>query len=157
MLRKSKGKYKWQRKATYSVNWSLNPVIISYLELLHNQLSTAEYYGIPSYYCQKQAEIQGIDEWYSDEVDLDAAHKLRMKDLEELIYIFNEKNAPDIEDYDFEIETIFGKKSESFSTVKFDVKGQEELDRYNKDELEWKERKKAGQELFGKIYQCLDW
>lgn len=45
----------------------------------------------------------------------------------------------------------------AWALVKFDVKGQEELDRYNKDELEWEERKKVGQGLFGKIYQCLDW
>lgn len=158
MLHKSKGKYKWQRKATYSVDWSLSPVILAYLEKLYETIKDRECIGIPLYYCQKQAEVEGKVYDWEIEIDLDAAHQLRLRDLEELIHVFDSKNEPQIEDYDFKIDTIFGDVDEkNCRAIEFNITGEEERDRYHNDIKVWEDRKKAGQELFGKIYQNLDW
>lgn len=152
MLHKSKGKYKWQRKATYSVDWSLSPVILAYLEKLYDTIKDRECIGIPIYYCQKQAEVEGKVYDWGVEIDLDAAHQLRLRDLEELIYVFDSKNEPNIEDYDFTYRAEGGKY-----TFPMQCSNIVERNRYHNDlEEVWEDRKKAGQELFGKIYQCLD-
>lgn len=160
MLHKSKGKYRWSHKATYSVDWSLSVVILAYLEKLYETIKDRETVGIPHHYFKKQAEIQGVseDDWYSDEVDLDAAHQLRLNDLEELIYVFNNKNEPRIEDYDFKIDMKFGETDEKgCAACEFEVTGEEERNRYRKDSSEWHDRKQKGQELFGQIFNTLDW
>lgn len=159
MLHKSKGKYKWQHKATYSVDWSLSPVILAYLEKLYETIKDRETIGIPIYYCDKQAKIGGFEQYdWGTEIDLDAAHQLRLRDLEELIYVFNPKNEPRIEDYDFKIDMKFGETDEKGCTAcEFEVTGEEERNRYHKDSSEWHDRKQKGQELFGQIYSTLDW
>ena len=159
MLHKSKGKYKWQHKATYSVDWSLSPVILAYLEKLYETIKDRETIGVPIYYCDKQAKIEGFEQYdWDTEIDLDAAHQLRLRDLEELIYVFNNKNEPRIEDYDFKIDMKFGETNEKgCAACEFEVTGEEERNRYRKDSSEWHDRKQKGQELFGQIFNTLDW
>lgn len=150
MLHKSKGKWKFQRKATYSVEYGLNPIILAYLEKLKECLEKAKSYGVPIYYCDLQAKAEGHEQYDWDiEVDLDAANKLRLNDLDELIWTFQD-NEPDILDYNF--------------TYDFDVDGihcsdEAERERYRNDLKVYDERKKKGYELYGKLMVegCLDW
>ena len=130
------------------MDWSLSPVILAYLEKLYDTIKDRECIGIPLYYCEKQAEVEGKVYDWEVEIDLDAAHQLRLRDLEELIYVFDSKNEPQIVDYDF---------TYSMGSGSFICSNDSERDRYMEADKAWYERKKAGQELFGKIYQCLDW
>ena len=162
MVRYTKGKYKFQRKDTYSVS-SLSKVILAYLEQLHKQLSEATSCGVPIRYCELQAAVEGKEGSWEADIDLDAAHQIRLKELEELIYIFNDKNEPDIEDYDFTIEMVYeeGTVGEEdglcLRRAHFDIQGEDEHNRYNLDVNNWELRKQKGYELFGKLYNNLDW
>ena len=167
MLYRKKGQYHFQRRDTY---WdgNLDSVILAWLKLLHRQLSEATSCGVPGYYCNLQAKVEGKgDDYkaspYSVNVDLDAAHQLRLNDLVELIYCFDNKNEPKIQDYDFTIEMAFEDKplteNPLLHTMKFDIQGEDEHNRYNLDVNNWELRKKKGRELMGKLYAegCLDW
>lgn len=152
MLHKSKGQWKWQNKATYAPEYSLSPVIKAYIEqLLTNK--DKDSFGVPQYYCEKQAKIEGHTQYsYDIEIDLDAAHALRIKDLEELLWTFSD-NAPKIQDYDFDI--IMEEVGED--GVKLHCTNEKERDRYRKDRKAWDKRKKKGYKLFGEIYDTLCW
>lgn len=155
MIRYTKGKFKWNRKATYGVDQSLGVVIYSYLVQLKNQLENANSYSVPMYYCEKQAEIQGLPResaWgcYDGEesLDFDAAHQMRMKDLDELIWTFDPKSVPDISKYDFTF---------NFGDGNITCSNEEARDQYHRDQQEWWKRKEAANKLFGEVYNTLDW
>lgn len=148
MVRHTKGKYKFQRKDTYWVG-NLSKVILAYLEQLYEQLSKAKTCGVPVRYCELQAAVEGKEWNWEAEIDLDAAHQIRLMELEELIYIFNDKNEPDISKYDF---------THTFGEGNIKCTNQVERDRYHEDEKAWWERKQKGYKLFGEIYaHGLDW
>lgn len=148
MIYRSKGKYHWNRKATYSVDWSLTPLIHSYLVKLKESLESAKTKGVPMYYMESQAKIQGLENGYDENVSWDEANNLRMKDLNELIWAFDKNSEPQIEDYDF---------TYNFCNNGVKCSNEEERDRYHKDQTEWWERKQEALKLFGEIYQTLDW
>lgn len=158
MLYKSKGKYKWKRKATYATSWSLDPVILAYLEKLKDCLEKAKCCGVPIRYCDQQAKIEGFEKYdWDTDIDLDAAHVLRLKELDELIWVFSD-NEPKIKDYNFHIEMINGETDEKGLTpVTFKVENEVEHERYRKDCDEWWKRKEKGHKLFGEIYNELQW
>lgn len=156
MIRKSKGKYRWSRKATYSVDWSLSPIIHSYLVQLKSQLENANSCGVPIHYCNLQAKVEGYEKYDWDvDIDLDAAHQLRMKDLDELIWAFDPKSEPQIKDYDFHYDnSLFSKDN----TATFVCSNESERNRYYKDLMDYEVRKKAALKLFSEIYVfALDW
>jgi hypothetical protein len=110
------------------------------------------------YYVEKQALVQGIDDRYSDDVDLDAAHQLRLRDLEELLWVFSD-NEPNIKDYDFHMGFVFGEKEEGAVGVPCTITctNDTERDRYHVDQEVYWERKIAGYELSGKLWRELQW
>ncbi len=105
-------------------------------------------------YVEKQAQIQGVDA-YGEEVDVDAAHKMRLGDLEELMFVFNTDNEPDISEYDFHCE--FVPNEEGGLVGKIYISNLEESDRYTKDMRDYQERLEKGYALFGQVYGELDW
>lgn len=147
-MRYSKGKYVFNNKEVYGVEVTLNKVILGYLQKLHDSLSKSACHGVPMRYLEQQAKIDGLENIH--EADVDKADILYMKDIEELIWVFSDKE-PDISDYHFSYE--FGN----------DVPGglqcsnPEESERYSKDMNEYSERKLAGYKLFGEIYNDLSW
>ena len=158
MLHKSKGKYKWQTKATWCIEHSLNPVILAYLEKLYS-FKDKGLFGIPMSYIKKQAALQGIEDIITDfdKVDEKAAFDLYIRDLEELIWTFSD-NEPNILGYQFEYDWLKGDDVRGgLSSITLSCSNQVERDRYNKDLDEWYSRKNAGYKLFGEIYTDLDW
>lgn len=155
-MRYSKGKWTASNKDTYSVETTLNKIILAHLNKLYACLKKSECHGVPMHYVSIQADIQGVDKW-SERVDIDEADELRFKDLEELIWVFGD-NEPKIEDYIFDIKMISGEPNEKgHIPVTFETTGEEERDRYHKDCTEHWERREKGYELFGKIYNTLSW
>lgn len=161
MLYKSKGKWNWQNKATYCVSWSLSPVILAYLkQLLKNKDSDG--FGVPQYFCNKQAEIQGIED---SKFDLDAAYKLHIAALEELVWTFSQQRYEDEPKMaDFGLTYEFTDREEdvdgyvwSTSAERIEAKPNAHAE-YTKASKEYHERLEAGYKLFGEIYKHgLDW
>lgn len=158
-MHRSKGKWNASYKDTWSIEQSLNPIILAYLEKLYTTLKASKHHGVPMYYVEKQALIDGISDPYSEDVDLDKADELRFNDLEELIWVFGSEE-PDILSYDFKIDfvevdkedDIVKKHGKCFTTQ---VVGEQEYERYNKDIDFYWERKMKGYKLFGEIYHYL--
>lgn len=159
MLHKSKGKYHWQNKATYCVSWSLSPIILAYLkQLLKNKDSDG--FGVPQYFCNKQAEIQGLGNWHEEcakedsKFDLDAAHKLHIEALEELVWAFQSDandEEPDPEDFGL---------SYNFTDSKIQVNQERPTSKqeYASACESLYNRKNEAFKLFGEIYKGgLDW
>ena len=154
MIRKSKGKYVWTKKAIWCNEWSLSPVIHSYLTTLLKAVKEDENIGVPIYYCEKQAKIEGLEcyDWDS-EIDLEAAHHLRVKDLEEMVWAFSKDSEPDIRNYDFTYKGLFG-DSDSHS-LNLGCTNEEERNRYWKDCEDYRERKQKALDLFAEVYYTL--
>lgn len=150
-MHRSKGKWVVSNKDTWWTGTLLSPVILAYLTKFRQVAENAM--GVPMMYVEKQGQIQGVDA-YEDEVDLEAATKLRLADLEELMYIFNEDNKPNIVDYDFTPKFVPFEEGGLRGSIK--ISNEAESDRYTQDMKAWDERQKAGFKLFGEIYQTLD-
>ena len=153
---KKRGEWIVNVKDTYHLG-EIDSAILAHIQKLYDTIKDRETIGIPMTYVEKQAAIQGLADKYSDDVDLDAAHQLRLRDLEELIWVFTD-NEPKIQDYDFEINFIGGeptKRGNIPCTV--EVINQEGRDRYHEDEKVYWERKLRGYELAGKLWRELQW
>ena len=154
MIRKSKGKYVWKKKAIWCNEWSLSPVIHSYLTALLKAVKENENIGIPIYYCEKQAKIEGQDcyDWDSN-INLEAAHQLRVKDLEEMVWAFSKDSEPDIRNYDFSYKELF--EDSGSLTLNLECTNEDERNRYWKDCEEYRERKQKALDLFAEAYYTL--
>ena len=153
MIRKSKGKYVWKKKAIWCNEWSLSPVIHSYLTTLLKAVKEDENIGVPIYYCEKQAKIEGHDRYaWDSNIDLEAAHQLRVKDLEELVWAFSKDSEPDIRNYKFTYNDL---KFLQDGTELIVCKNEDERNRYWKDYEEYRERKQKALALFAEVYYTL--
>ena len=168
MLHKSKGVYRFKNKATYCVSWSLSPVILAYLkQLLKNKDSDG--FGVPSYFCHKQAEVQvlvgyvGVDDC-DDLLDLNAAHLLHIEALNELVWTFSQQSYEDEPKMaDFGVSYEFTDREKGVDGLVYSSIGCIETKpnahaEYTKASEEYHKRLEAGYKLFGEIYkQGLDW
>lgn len=154
MIRKSRGQYVWKKKAVWCNEWSLSPVIHSYLTTLLKAVKENENIGIPIYYCEKQAKIEGLEcyDWDS-EINLEAAHQLRVKDLEEMVWAFSKDSEPDIRNYDFTYKDPF--KDSDSRTLNLECTNEDERNRYWKDCEDYRERKQKALDLFAEVYYTL--
>ena len=169
MLHKSKGVYKFKNKATYCVSWSLSPIILAYLkQLLKNKDSGG--FGVPQYFCNKQAKIQGIENWHEEydkedsKFDLNAAHKLHIAALEELVWTFSQQSyedEPKMADFGLTYEFPDGEKGVDglvYSSIECIETKPNAHAEYTKASKEYHERLDNGYKLFGEIYKGgLDW
>lgn len=154
-MRKHKGKWIVNVKDTYHLG-EIDSAVLAHIQKLYDTIKDRETIGIPMTYVKKQAEIQGVDD-YSDDVDLDAAHQLRLRDLEELIWTYTD-NEPQIQDYDFEINFISGEPTERGTIpCTVEVVNQEGRDKYHADGKAYWERKLKGYALAGKLWRELQW
>lgn len=153
MIRKSKGKYVWKKKAIWCNEWSLSPVIHSYLTTLLKAAKEAENIGVPIYYCEKQAKIEGLESYdWDSKIDLEAAHQLRVKDLEEMVWAFSKDSEPDIRNYRFTYNDLKFSQDGAELIV---CKNEDERNRYWKDYEEYRERKQKALDLFAEVYYTL--
>ena len=154
MIRKSKGKYVWKKKAIWCNEWSLSPVIHSYLTTLLKAVKEDENIGVPIYYCEKQAKVEGLESYdWDSEIDLEAAHQLRVKDLEEMVWAFSKDSEPDIRNYDF----TYNRWMDDLDSLKLNLEctNEDERNRYWKDCEEYRERKQKALDLFAEVYYTL--
>lgn len=155
-MRYHKGKWKAAAKDTYCVETTLDKIVLAHITKLYDLIKDRETVGIPMTYVEQQAALQGVDK-YSDDVDLDAAHQLRLRDLEELIWTYSD-NEPVMEDYNFHIEMIPSKPKDNGNVpVEFKITNQEGRDKYHAAQEVYWERKLKGYELAGKLWRELSW
>ena len=154
---KKRGEWVVNVKDTYHLG-EIDSAVLAHIQKLYDTIKGRETIGIPITYVEKQAIIQGLDDNYSDDVDLDAAHQLRLRDLEELIWVFTD-NEPKIQDYDFHMNFISGEPDEGSNLIPCEVTctNDEERSRYHEDEKVYWERKLKGYELAGKLWRELQW
>ena len=135
---------------------TLDSIILAHLVELYKH-KDKDGFGVSMVYVDQQVKSQGVDK-YSDDVDLQAAHQLQVKTLEELICKCPD-NEPKMEDYGFKIEMISGERDPETGCVPctIEVIGKEEHARYRADLTTYSERKEAGQKLFGSVYSTLSW
>ena len=154
---KKRGEWVVSVKDTYHLG-EIDSAILAYIQKLYDTIKDRKSVGIPMAYVEKQATIQGLDDKYSDNVDLDAAHQLRLRDLEELIWVYTD-NEPKIEDYDFHMNFVSGEKEKGSSLIPCTITctNDAERDRYHEDEKVYWERKLKGYELAGKLWRELQW
>lgn len=151
-MRYTHGKWIASVKDTYSVDTTLNKIVYAHISKLYNCLKESECAGVPMHYVELQAALDGVeDKW---EGDVDKAHLLRMKDLEELLWVFGTEE-PDISDYDFDYPN-WHTDTES-GGMDLTCSNEVERDRYHTDCLAYEKRKQAGYVLFGQIYNYLSW
>ena len=156
MLRKSKGNYVWKKKAIWCNEWSLSPVIHSYLTTLLKAVKEDQNIGVPIYYCEKQAKIEGYDSYdWDSKIDLEAAHQLRVKDLEEMVWAFSKDSEPDIRNYNFTYKGLFEDPDPHSLTLDLECTNEDERNRYWKDCEEYRERKQKALDLFAEVYYTL--
>ena len=153
MLHKSKGVYRFQNKATFSVEQGLSPIILAYLKQLL-KAKDSDGFGVPQYYMRKQAAIQGVESWC--DADVEEALKLRIKDIKELIWAFSQtcKDEPDMEAFGLSYDWGDWDSPLSFKRVER-VEGA--FDSFNVACDLYTERKEAAYRLFGEVYSTLDW
>lgn len=155
MIRKTKGKYVWKKKAIWCNEWSLSPVIHSYLTTLLKAVKEDENIGIPIHYWEKQAKIEGLECYGGDsQIDLEAAHQLRVKDIEEMVWAFSKDSEPDIRNYNF----TCSRWMDDLDSLKLNLEytNEDERNRYRKDCEEYRERKQKALDLFAEVYYTLD-
>lgn len=70
--------------------------------------------------------------------------------LDKMIYAFDPKGKPDLDEYDFEFP-----ESVSFNEIKLAVKEEPEYIRYKEDVIEYEEKCKEGLRLFAKYFTSL--
>lgn len=145
-IRKSKGKWCFGEKDTWSLDDSLSPIILAGLtrfrDVLLKRDAEGKIVGYPSVY----SDQQGLNE--------DECFQAWIDDLNRMIYAFDENNHPDAQYSEYNFEFSFEDHGVYSRIV---VDNQEEFDRYLKDCKIHEEKVKVGRRLFIEMYDNLWW
>lgn len=139
---------------TWSLDHTLSPIILS--ALLKFKECSKDYKGIPG---NLLFEMFPDDPGYSyTEEQCDQASARWDEIIDTMIYAFNLKNEPKIQDYAFKFNHNFSAKDEKELTkMDLTVTNEEEYERYKNDEKAHQDKVTEGHMLFGKYLQCLWW
>ena len=152
-MRKSKGKWVFGYKDTYSLDQTLSPIIYAGLEKFHSVLEQKNHegkcLGVPSEYCS-DCETGPTDSDVQNWLD----------DIKKMMYAFENKE-PDIRDYDFKLETVPvpGGVARQGCSVPYTIEcdNLEEKARYYADCDEHERLVREGLELTFRKWQSLWW
>jgi len=143
----------FNRKDTYSLYDTFNPILCEGLKRFKEVISNSEFAGVPNVFLQDNPIL--------DSENIDVAFKEWLKEIDKMIYAF-EDNEPDISEYNFEFvpnedhhkEEIL-ENGEKVYTWSMSPDNPEEYERCTKDEREHERKVQEGLESFGKYYRCL--
>ena len=155
-MRLVKGKWKASYKDTFSLDYTLNPIIHAALVKFYEQKDKTMF-GTPSviYYDLFGSDYRMTDVSKEDE---SKAQQYWYECIEKMIYAFDPKSEPSINDYDFSYSWYTEKTSDNGMKVKtITCSNEEEKERYDNDCLEYERKAKEGRELFAKYYMNLWW
>lgn len=139
-MRKLKGKWLASYKDTYSLDSVLSPIILSGLVKFRDVLAEREkngsVYGVPIF-----------DDNYGDEPQSEKWFEI----LDKIIFAFDDKNEPDISEYDI------GFNWDKVNGIDFGIMNKDNLEKYREDKLKYEKDKQEGLDLFAKYYNNLWW
>lgn len=140
-------------KDTWSLDRTLSPIILS--SLIKFKECSAERKGVPvMLLCELFPDV--LHEYTNEQMKEGEASWIEI--LDTMIYSFNLKNEPKIQDYDFKFNTDFGEKEDNDTrTMSISHTNDDEYQRYREDEKIYNEKVKEGHALFGKYLSCLWW
>lgn len=137
---------------TWSVDYTLNliihPLLVQLKETQHGYPFTEYCDAPPEYIKPEQCE----DVYRTEKGSYNLERWLYI--LDEMIYAFDIKQEPDIENYDFKynLPKLGGKEGNTHPPA---VTNEKEKQRYERDVKDWEERIQEGYRLFGKYYTAL--
>ena len=140
-------------KGTFSLDYTLSPIILS--ALLKFKECSADHKGIPGpLLCDMFPETL----YDHTEEQYEQASTRWDEILDTMIYAFNLKNQPKIQDYAFTFNTNFSKmENERLTKCEITPTNEDEYERYKSDEKAHQEKVKEGHLLFGKYLSSLWW
>lgn len=143
------GRKGWQAnyKDTFSLDYTLSPIILAALKKFREQLYK-DYFGYPSRLMTD----------FSLPEDSDLGPIIWEGLIDHMIYAFDMDNAPKAEDYGYTVDLIRGEKLDNGCTsVSFKVSSEEAKEAYYAAEKEYEDLCRKGRELFAKYYHNLWW
>jgi len=147
-IRKVKGEWQAGYKDTYSLDYSLSPIIYAALKKFHDVLEerrkNGKCMGIPDGYMKNE------EDWVTDSDIQDW-----LNDIKKMMYAFDPKAEPEIRDYNFTYPNMF--KPENNGVCDFTCSNPEGRDAYHEAMKEHDVKVKEGLKLFGEKYQDLWW
>lgn len=152
------GRKGWQcsTQDAWNLDGTLMPIILAGLV----KFKEMNRHGVPSKLLKNLSE-EGIigqpDEnfVYSDE-DIDKASEMWEEYIDTMIYAFDEKNEPDMDDFDFEIEMKSGEPEENgLIPCNIEISNEAESKRYDVASRAHKDKVERGNELFGLYFSSL--
>lgn len=138
-MRLTKGKWKASYKDTFSLDYTLAPIILAALQRFRDQ-SDKTMFGTP----------QSIFDEYDLPNGAEEAHIIWEGAIDHMIYAFDVRNEPDIKGYDFSY-------NRNLTQGGFGCTNTKERDRYLADILEHNKIKQQGYNLFAKYLTDLWW
>ena len=157
-MRLVKGKWKASYKDTFSLDYTLNPIIHAALVRFYENKDKTMF-GTPSVI---YSDLFGLDYKMADtsEDDESKAQYYWYECIEKMIYAFDPKSEPNIADYDFSYSWHNAENKEPRDGIRVKTitcSNEEEKERYQSDCLEYERKAKEGRELFAKYYMNLWW
>ena len=143
------GRKGWQvsYKDTFSLDYTLSPIILAALKKFREQLYK-DYFGFPS---RLSTDFQLPE-------DSDLAPIIWEGLIDHMIYAFDMDNEPKAKDYGYTVDLIRGEKLDNGCTpVSFKVSSEEAKEAYYAAEKEYEDLCRKGRELFAKYYHNLWW
>lgn len=143
------GRKGWQAhyKDTFSLDYTLSPIILAALKKFREQLHK-DMFGYPS----------RLKTDFSLPEDSDLGPIIWEGLIDHMIYAFDMDNEPKAEDYGYTIDLIRGEKLDNGCTpVSFKVSSEEAKEAYYAAEKEYEDLCRKGRELFAKYYHNLWW
>lgn len=142
-MRKSKGKWVASYKDIWDLDNTLSPIILAGLVRFKEQLVKSEFSGVPSSFVKgDEVTDEDIASWH--------------KTVDSMIYAFDSKNLPSIQDYDFKIDMEYGNTwNDGSREVFLKCNNDKEKERYYKALEEHHKKCEEGRMLFAKYYENL--
>lgn len=144
-------------KDTYSLDSTLAPIILEGLKkfkgVIMERNENDRVFGVPIK-CH-----HGESEQHHTEEERKEALAQWLSILDTMIYAFDRKNEPSMDDYNFTLNMVVLGRNEEDETSDVDIKcdNEEEYQRFRRDEEEHHERVKEGHRLFGEFFDSLWW
>ena len=134
-----------------SLDETLSPIILAGLRKFKEELIESKYGSYPA----EMFDLIGV-EGYNPTIgeDEDCWNKW-LEILTKMIYAFDPKEEPNMDEYGFEFEWQSVSNENGNSLVSIDVTNQEEYDRFRDDEKDWERKCKEGRILFSEHFHSL--
>lgn len=146
-MRYTKGKWVASYKDTWSVDYTLSPIILAVMKKFREQ-SQKDYFVYPC--CLKED--------FNLPENFDATFEIWEMIIDSIIFAFDSNNEPKIEDFNLEYTHESGEPNEKgMIPVTIKVNDEEAQQRYYSAVKEYEDKCQVGRDYFSKYYNNLWW